>query len=323
MGSVRRAVGAVVMIHPPTAPGEAIVRATSALSIAAMLCWGAAYVPSGLLVDTWPPLAAAGARLALAGFALLGVLAALGRSVRPRVGPLTIAWLALTQTVLFYGATFWGIAHAGAGLSAVLANTDPLFVAILAGLFLGERLGASQWAGLALGLAGAACVVWQGPLWPPAVSVDALVVVGGALAWSVGTVVASRSVRGRGDPLALAGWQMALGGLVLAGVSALARESAPALGWREAGLVLGLAVIGSAAPLALFYMALARAPASEVSAWFFLIPIIGVLTAWPLLGETPSARLVVGLVGVSAGLWLVLGGRVADEGRLVDSPGPP
>ena len=47
------------MIHPPTAPGEAIVRATSALSIAAMLCWGAAYVPSGLLVDTWPPLAAA------------------------------------------------------------------------------------------------------------------------------------------------------------------------------------------------------------------------------------------------------------------------
>ena len=38
-----------------------------------------------------------------------------------------IGWLALTQTVLFYRATFWGIAHAGAGLSAVLANTDPLF----------------------------------------------------------------------------------------------------------------------------------------------------------------------------------------------------
>jgi drug/metabolite transporter (DMT)-like permease len=300
-----------------------IVRATSALSIAAMLCWGAAYVPSGLLVETWPPLAAAGGRLALGGLALLGVLAAAGRPLRPRVGALTIGWLALTQTVLFYGATFWGIAHAGAGLSAVLANTDPLFVAILAGLVLGERLGASQWVGLAMGLAGAACVVWRGPLWPPDLSGDALVVVGGALAWSVGTVVASRSMRGRADPLALAGWQMTLGGLALMLVSALAREDGPVFGWREAGLVVVLAVVGSAAPLALFYMALARAPASEVSAWFFLIPVIGVLSAWPFLGETPSGRLVVGLAGVSAGLWLVLGGRVAGEGRLVDSPMPP
>lgn len=300
-----------------------IVKATNALSIAAMLCWGAAYVPSGLLVDTWPPLAAAGARLTLGGLALLGVLAALGRPVRPGVGPLPVGWLALTQTVLFYGATFWGIAHAGAGLSAVLANTDPLFVAVLAGLFLGERLGGAQWSGLALGLAGAACVVWEGPLWPPELSPDALVVVGGALAWSVGTVVASRSVRGRADPLPLAGWQMALGGLVLVAVSALAREDAPAVGPREAGLVVALALVGSAAPLALFYMALARAPASEVSAWFFLIPVIGVLSAWPFLGETPTLRLVIGLAGVSAGLWLVLGGRVAEGGRLVDSPAPP
>ena len=288
-----------------------------------MLCWGAAYVPSGLLVDTWPPLAAAGVRLALAGVALIGVLLALGRPVRPGVGPGIVGWLALTQTVLFYGATFWGIAHAGAGLSAVLANTDPLFVAVLAGLLLGERLGGAQWAGLVLGLAGAACVVWEGPLWPPEFSRAGLVVVGGALAWSVGTVVASRSVRARADPLALAGWQMALGGLVLVGVSAIAREDPPALGWREAGLVVVLALVGSAAPLALFYLALARAPASEVSAWFFLIPVIGVITAWPFLGETPSPRLVVGLAGVSAGLWLVLGGRVGDQGRLVDSPAPP
>ena len=112
-----------------------------ALSIAAMIFWGVAYVPSGLLVETWPPLSAAGARLALGGLLLLGVLLALGRPVSPGVGALTVGWLALTQTVLFYGATFWGIAHAGAGLSAVLANTDPLFVAILAGPVLGERLG--------------------------------------------------------------------------------------------------------------------------------------------------------------------------------------
>lgn len=311
------------MIRAPSVEGGSIARATTALSIAAMLCWGAAYVPSAWLVETWPPLSAAGVRLAVGGVVLLGTLVLLGRPARPRVGALTVGWLALTQTVLFYGATFWGIAHAGAGLSAVLANTDPLFVAVLATLLLGERLGPPQWVGLTLGLLGAGSVVWEGPLWPPDVSGDALVVVGGALAWSVGTVVASRSVRASADPLALAGWQMAVGGVFLGLAGLVVGEGEPAAGWREAGLILGLGVVGSAAPLALFYLALARAPASRVSAWFFLIPAIGVLSAWPLLGETPSARLVVGLAGVSLGLWLVLGRRGPGEGRLVDSPLPP
>jgi drug/metabolite transporter (DMT)-like permease len=288
-----------------------------------MLCWGAAYVPSAWLVESWPPLTAAGARLMLGGVLLLGLLALLGRPLAPGVGVAAVGWLALTQTVLFYGAVFWGIAHAGAGLSAVLANTDPLFVAVLAAAFLGERLGGLQWVGLAVGLVGAAVVVWQGPLWPPELSSDALVVVGGAVAWSIGTVVAARGIRGRGEPLALAGWQMSAGGAVLLLVGAVGEGDPSTTGAREVALVVALAVAGSAAPLALFYLALSRGPAAEVSAWFFLVPVVGVLSAWPLLGETPGARLVVGMAGVSAGLWLVLGPRAAARGRLVDSPTPP
>jgi drug/metabolite transporter (DMT)-like permease len=281
-------------------------------------------VPSAWLGETWPPLLAAGARLGAGGILLLGALGALGRPLRPAVGAASVGWLALTQTVVFYGATFWGIAHAGAGLAAVLANTDALFVAVLAALWLGERLESLQWAGLVVGLAGAATVVWQGPLWPPQLSGAAAVVVGGALAWSLGTVVVARGVRARGRPLALAGWQMLVGGAVLC-VAGLAAEGPPrAAGAREAGLVAFLALVGSALPFALFYLALARAPAAEVSAWFFLVPVIGVLSAWPLLGEQPTARLAGGMVGVCAGLWLVLGGgRGSAGGRLVDSAPPP
>lgn len=274
-----------------------------------MLGWGAAYVPSAWLVETWPPLTAAGARLGLAGLLLLGLLLVLGRPLRPGAGPGTVGLLALTQTVLFYGATFWGISAAGAGLAAVLANTDPLFVAALAALVLGERLGGRQWLGLVLGLVGAGIVVWTGPLWPPALSVDALIVVGGALAWAVGTVAASRGVRGRAEPMALAGWQMTAGGAVLALAGLAVEDGGVGLGARELALVAGLAALGSAAPLVLFYRALERGDAGEVSAWFFLVPAVGVLSAWPLLGEVPGPRLLAGLVAISAGLWLVLGAR--------------
>jgi probable blue pigment (indigoidine) exporter len=287
-----------------------------------MVGWGAAYVPSARLVEDWPPLLAAGARLALAGMLLLGALALLGRPLRPGVGLGLVAWLALTQTVCFYGATFYGIAHGGAGLAAVLANTDPLFVAVLAVTVLGERLSGRQWAGLGLGLVGAATVVWRGG-WPPALSGTALVVVGGALAWGLGTVAAARVVRGPARPLALGGWQMALGGAALLAWGLLAGGEPSPAGTRQLGLVLGLAVLGSAVPLACFYLALARAPAARVSAWFFLVPVVGVLSAWPLLGERPGPRLVVGMALVAVGLWLVLGGGGRPGGRLVDSPPPP
>lgn len=287
-----------------------------------MLLWGLAYAPSGWLVDAWPPLTAAGLRSAVGGIALLAVLGLQGRSLRPRVGVVVIGWLALTQTALFYGATFWGIAHSGAGVASVLANTDPLFVAILAALFLGERLARPQWLGLIVGLFGASCVVWQGPLWPPELSPDATVVVGGAVAWSLGTIVAARSVRADAEPFALAGWQMTIGGVALASIGMVAEQGVPPLAWREVGLVAGIGILGAAAPLALFYFALRGAQAAEVSAWFVMIPVIGVLSAWPLLGEPPTTRLVVGLVGVSLGLWLVLSRarpRRGVVGRLADT----
>ena len=115
---------------------------------------------------------------------------------------------------------------------------------------------------------------------------------------------------------------MPAGGLVQGG--------ADPLGARELALVGGLALVGSAAPLACFYIALALAPAARVSAFFFMVPIVGVVTVWPLTGESPGPGLVVGLVAVSAGLRLLLaraGPQPGAVGRLapavVTSPPSP
>lgn len=291
------------------------LRTATWLALGAMVGWGLAYVPSAWLLDTWPPLMAAGVRLGLAGILILGVLLASGTGVSPRTGVHAILWLALTQTVLFYGATFIGIQEEGAGIAAVLVNTDPLWVAVLGALFLHERLVAAQWVGIAIGFIGMGVVVWRGPLWPPDVGPAALFLLGGALAWAIGTITATRSVRGRGEPIAIAGWQMAAGGIALVVWGLLAGESAGPLDGREIGLIFGLAILGSGLPLALFYLALDRAPAAVVSAWFFLIPLIGVLSAWPILGETPTARLWLGLAGVCVGLVLVMIPDALTEGR--------
>ena len=277
-----------------------------------MAGWGVAYVPSAWLVEDVPPLLAAALRLSLAGGLLLAVMVLSGRSLHPEVGWGVVAWIGFTQTTLFYGATFWGLDREGAGLAAVLANTDPLFVAVLSSWLLGEVLRGGQWLGLVVGFLGTALAVSHQQVWPPTASVDSLIVVGGALAWSIGTVVAARQVRGVGDPLGLAGWQMLVGGVMLGGVVAF--DPGPVtFGAPQMGLVVLVAVVGSAVPLALFYRALTMAPASAVSAWFFLVPVIGVATAWPLLDERPTPTLGVGLALVSGGLWLVMRDSAGDE----------
>jgi len=278
----------------------------SLLAVIAMAAWGIAYVPSAWLVESWPPLLAAAARIGIGGLILLGALLALGRPVMPGAEWGVILVLALTQSVIFYGTTFIGIAEEGAGTAAVLANTDPLFVAALAAGFLGERLGPRQWAGLVVGLLGAAAVVWQGPLWPPDVSWISLLVVIGALGWAVGTVAVTGRIRAGARPVAIAGWQMLVGGVVLAVIGLLFEGAPQSTGAREVGLIVLIALVGNAIPFALFYVALGRGDAAKVSAWFFLVPVVGVLTAWPLLGEVPGPRLWAGLVLVCVGLWMVL-----------------
>jgi len=291
---------------PAPRPGSA---PASVLAVLAMVAWGVAYVPSAWLVESWPPLLAAAARIGAGGIILLAALALLGRPVMPGTEWVVVLVLALTQSVAFYGATFIGIADEGAGTAAVLANTDPLFVAALAAVFLGERLDGRQWAGLGVGLVGAAAVVWKGPIWPPDISWVSILVVAGALAWAVGTVAVTGRIRAGARPVAIAGWQMLIGAAMLAGLGALFEGAPTATGGREIGLILLVAVVGNAVPFALFYVALGRGDAGRVSAWFFMVPVIGVLTAWPLLGEVPGPRLWAGLVLVCAGLWMVLAPR--------------
>ena len=69
--------------------------------------------------------------------------------------------------------------------------------------------------------------------------------------------------------------------------------------------------------MALFYLALARAPGGRGLVWFFLVPVIGVLMRLAPARRARTPQLLVGWRGL-AGLWLVLG--PAARGRLVDSP---
>lgn len=131
--------------------------------MAVMVLWAACFPLITIGLDLVPHLAFAALRAALAGLCLIALGALCGRSI-PVGGR---SWVLIV--VVGLGATsmgFLGMFHAAEfvspGLATVIANVQPIIAAVLAHVFLGERLSTIGKIGLAVGLAGIAVIALPG-----------------------------------------------------------------------------------------------------------------------------------------------------------------
>ena len=168
---------------------------------------------------------------------------------------------------------------------ALVVSLQPILVALVAPRFAGERVTLVRWAGLALGLAGAALViasrsgVGDAPAGGIAVAVVAL------LSLTAGTLYETR-FGSEHHPVSASAVQFALA-LVVTLPLALAFEGFP-VEWTS-DLVVSLAYLVLANSLVAIYLLLMmvrRGEASRVSALFFLVPPLAALIAWAVLGES-------------------------------------
>lgn len=117
--------------------------------------WGTAMVSTKLVLPDTSPLFVAVARLLPAGIILCGV-AASRKAPLPRGAA---AWLGvvlfgLVDGTLFHFLMAQGLQNTTAGLGSVIIDSQPLTVAVLAALFLGEPITTVAATGLAIGLLG-------------------------------------------------------------------------------------------------------------------------------------------------------------------------
>jgi drug/metabolite transporter (DMT)-like permease len=270
-------------------PPPAATRPLSRIGLPALFVflWSTGFVGAKLGLPHAGPLTFLSLRFALVA-ALLVLLALATRAPWPR-RPAEVAHYAaagLLVHAVYLGGVYVGIARGvEAGVSALIVCLQPLLVAALAGLLLGERVRPRQWLGLALGLAGAALVLSRklghggGDAW------GALACVAGLLGITAGTVYQKRHC---------AGMDLRTGNVVQFAASALA-TGVPALliednriAWTGgfAFALLWLVVVLSLGAISLLYVLIRRGAASQVSSLFFLVPPTTALIAWPLFGET-------------------------------------
>ena len=211
--------------------------------------------------------------------------------------PLSIArdqWARLAM-ISFFSITCWnilvvfGLAHIPSGRAAILAYTMPAWAIPLSVLFLGERLTARKLLGLALGMAGMGVLVWDEFAQLQRAPLGALMVLGAALSWAVGTVL-QKKYPVDAPPAAMTAWLMLIGGVPIY-IGAFLLEDFRKLAEIGTGPALGLAynVFLAFAWAHWAWIKLATSVSVTVfSLCMLVVPVVGVFSGVLFLGEQPG-----------------------------------
>ncbi|MFE7900871.1 EamA family transporter [Streptomyces sp. NPDC057424] len=276
------------------------------LTALAPVSWGTTYAVTTEFLPPDRPLFTALVRALPAGLLLLALARMLPRG----------AWwwkatvLGALNIGAFFPLLFLSAYRLPGGLAAVVGSAGPLFVAGLSVLLLGQRPSARTLVTGAVAAFGVSLVVLRadGAL----DTLGLLAAVASTASMSTGIVLTQRWGRPEGvGPLALTGWQLTAGGLLIAPLAFLAEGAPPALDGPAAGGYLYLAVANTAVAYWLWFRGIGRLTATQVTFLGPLSPLTAAAVGWAALGQTLTPVQL-------AGMGLAFGATVA--GQFVTRP---
>src|ERR1700682_6328396 len=270
------------------------------------LLWSFAFVAGKIGVTDCPPLILLTARFSLAGILILGVSAL-------RRDTWSLSWrdtcvfalLCVVKNALYLGLGYTGLQTVSAGLGGLVVSANPVFTAGLAALFLGESLNWRKAAGLLLGIAGVGFIVWH----RMSVGTDSwhgILFTLASLASIVAGTILFKLLAPKGSLWIGNGVQNLAAGIVLLPfASTLADVGDVVPSARLLGAFAFLTLGGSILAYLLWFHLLKVCGATAASAYHFLMPPLGMLFAWIVLGEHVEVRDLMGIVPVALGIYLV------------------
>jgi drug/metabolite transporter (DMT)-like permease len=291
----------------PSSPVSASSSSGVAWGPVALFCllWSSAFASAKVALHDCPPLILLTVRFFLAAVLMLLLAWATGGWRRPRWQEVAVlALLGVLNNGLYLGLSWMGMTTVSSAFTAVLISTNPLLIGVLAGPVLGERLGWRKMVGLCLGLAGVALVLRSRMTGMHEDPHGTLLVVGGLIALVAGTLLYKRYTPKTGLWMST-GLQSLAGGIVLLPFAWSFEASAPvhltaSLFWNMAYMIVAVSMGG----YGLWFYILGRSSATAASALHFLMPPLGLLFGWAVLGEHVAAMDLVGIVPIALGIWM-------------------
>ncbi len=313
---------------PPSGPRPPTVAIVVALGIV-YIVWGSTYFAIAVMIDTLPPLLSAGVRYATAGVLMAGIVVAnarLRRGTPPVERPTRAQWrtVAIVGVLLLLGGN-GGVVLAElripSGMAAVLVATVPLWLAVFDAVVTGRRPTALAIFGVFAGLLGVAVLLVPVEGFEGLDPIGVLLVVGAAISWALGAMIARHQPMPASGLLATA-MEMVAGGaaLVLAGTALgeIGRADLAAASWESIAALLYLVVFGSIVAFTAYTWLLANVPVTTVGTYAYVNPIVAVALGTIFLSEPITLRTLAATVIIIGAVVAMVSGRPRDA----DESGP-
>lgn len=248
--------------------------------------WGSAFVAIRDAGERLSPGSLALGRL-LVSLVVLGAAAAIWRQRLPGRRDLV--------AIAAFGVLFLGVysvtlnaaeRRVDAGTAAMLINTGPILIAILAGIFLGEGFPRWLFAGCALAFTGCLLIGFANTQAGSRAGLGIVLLVVAASAYATAVVI-QKPVLARASPLQVTWLGCAAGAVAcLPFAPTLVGELGDA-GTSGIAWMVYLGVAPTALGFATWAFALRRMSAGRLASLAYLIPVVAILLGWAVLGETP------------------------------------
>ena len=274
--------------------------------IASTLIMGSAYVGAKLALQGAGPFVVAFFRFLIASLVCWPILYLVG-GIQP-VSRRHIAYLVgygLFQTTFYFALQYLGLRYTTASNTALIVNTRPLFMALLALFFFKERFNLMQWIAFFVSFSGVLIILYN-----PGVAIvpnhlfgDFLIVLN-ALSGAVGVLLGKKLLNDF-KPFTVLVYQITIGTIGLLPLALMETNGnlfAARVNW---GVVLFLAIFLTAIAQSLFNFGLSKLPVSNTAVYFFFIPVINVILAYYMFAEPITLSLVIGGILIIGGAYFV------------------
>ncbi|HVV09128.1 EamA family transporter [Amycolatopsis sp.] len=289
---------------------QKLVNAATAL---APISWGTTYIVTSELLPAGHPMFAGLLRALPAGLIAL----VLTRKLPHGLWWAKAAALGVLNIGLFFPLLFIAAERLPGGVAATLGASQPVVVAALAVVLLGERPSGWKLGWGVVGLIGVGLVVLG-----PNAGFDLVGIVaglGGAVSMAFGVTLTKRWGRPAGvSPTAFAGWQLTAGGLVLLPLTFLVEGAPPAIDLPAVAGYLWLGLVGGLAAYVLWFRGIATMPVTSVAVLALLSPIVAALLGVLVLGQTLNP---VQLLGFALALAAIVAGQLPGKPLAVSKEG--
>lgn len=290
--------------------GRGLISRRQAWALVALtLMWGVNWPMMKLSLQGMTPLYFRASTMSLGAAWLFVFVALRGERMRPQGREwAAIATLGLPNVLGWHTLSIFGVQELASGRAAILGFTMPIFTVLIGAVFFGERVTprvrlAVLCAGMAIGL-----LLWHELQRLSGRPTGVAWMLGAALCWALGTVLFRRAHLTLA-PMVVTVWMLLLGSGVLWAL-ALTLEPAPNPSTFSTtlwiSLVYGVLINYGVAQIIWFGMARNLPPATSAMS-IMAIPLVGILSATFIVGETPHWQdwlsMVFVMLAIASVLW--------------------